>query len=62
MYRKVRRLWPQKELTPLFRKRMAVNTKAFFGSCRRAARSGRFGEIIPRAFRGFRDAAWVLRI
>ncbi|MGD0462315.1 MAG: glycosyltransferase [Tepidisphaeraceae bacterium] len=62
MYRKTRRAWPQRELTPLFRRHMAVNSKAFFGSCRRAARAGRFKEIIPRALAGFRDAAWALSV
>jgi glycosyltransferase involved in cell wall biosynthesis len=60
LYRKTRRDWPQKELAPLFRKQMMVNSKAFFGSSLRATRAGRMGEIIPRAFAGLRDAVWAM--
>lgn len=62
LYRKARRDWPQKELAPLFRKQLAVNSKAFFGSSIRALKAGRFGQIIPRAAGGIRDAACALWI
>jgi glycosyltransferase involved in cell wall biosynthesis len=60
MYRTARRYWPQRELAPLFRRQLAVNSKAFFGSSVRALKARRFGQIIPRALAGVRDAACAL--
>jgi glycosyltransferase involved in cell wall biosynthesis len=57
MLRENRTRWPERELKPLFRRGFAVTAKAFLGSSLRAARRGRMGEVIPRAWRGIRDAA-----
>jgi len=55
MFRAARKIWPEPELQPRFRRAFRINGKAFFGSAVRAVKRGAWREVMPRVGRGFAD-------
>ncbi|HWQ53858.1 MAG TPA: glycosyltransferase family A protein [Bryobacteraceae bacterium] len=62
IYRAARKIWPEAELTPLFRKAYFKAARTYCGSAVRALEGRRFAEVPGRTIRGLRGLAMAAAV